>query len=48
MMIIEIQNNYSDHNLFQIIFGKAEIEHNYWLKNYELDQGQQTFSVMNY
>lgn len=48
MMIIEIQNNCSDHNIFHIFFGKAEIEHNYWLKNYELDKGQNTFSVMNY
>lgn len=40
---MKIESNYSDHNIFQTILGKADIEHNYLYKNYELDQGSANF-----
>lgn len=29
MIIMKIESNYSDYNVFQALLGKAEIEHNY-------------------
>lgn len=43
MIIMKIQSNYSDYNVFQALLGKAEIKHNYLYNIFELDQESTNF-----
>ena len=44
MIIMKIQSNYSDYNVFQTPLGKAEVEHNYLYNIFELYQESTNFS----